>query len=212
MRMRVRTTITAVSALGLLTVLTACDGGAITVEAHPASTPPASSAPASPAAPSTSAPASTNAKPVVPADSNDSATSFKAEFSIQRQDVGMIMLTNTSGHTVTVQGWPALTFTNAHGDKTTVPTQKVEVPGPGPSISVVAGGSVFAPVAWTDGDKGDTSTIVADGVQVTPPKGKKPVDTKFVGADGTAAGYYEFAITSVKIGTLQSSPKDLLEF
>jgi len=203
--MRVRTIITAVSALGLLTVLTACGGGSISAsaEAHPASAPAASPTPTQ--TPTTTSKAS-------PVDANESAASFKAEFSIQRQDVGMIMLTNTSGHAVTVQGWPALTFMNQRGDQVAVPTQKVEVPGPGPSISVVAGGSVFAPVAWTDGDKADESTIVADSVKVAPPGTEKPVDTKFVSMDGTTPGYYQFAITSVKIGTFQSSPQNLLAF
>ena len=210
--MRVRTIVTAVSALGLLTVLTACDGGAVTASIQPLQS-------AAPAVSSTPAPSASNApstgnktQPAVPADSNQAATSFKAEFSIQRQGVGMIMLTNTSGHTVTVRGWPSLSFTNAHGDKVTVPTQKVEVPGPGPSISVVNGGSVFAPVAWTDGDKGDTSTVVADGVQVVPPNAAKPVETKFTGIDGSDAGYYQFALKSVKIGTFQSSTHNLLAF
>jgi hypothetical protein len=207
--MRVRTIITAVSALGLLTVLTACGGGSVSasVEAHPASAPATSSTP-TPTPPATT----TKASPVVPVDATESAASFKAEFSIQRQDVGMVMLTNTSGHTVTVQGWPALTFMNQHGDQVAVPTQKVEVPGPGTSISVVAGGSVFAPVAWTDGDKADDSTIVADSVAVTPPGTEKPVDTKFVSVDGATPGYYQFAITSVKIGTFQPSTQNLLAF
>jgi hypothetical protein len=196
-----------VSALGLLAMVTAC--GAATPSAG-------SSTGTVPAAPATAAVVATTtttaATTKVAAGDQASAASFKAELSIQRQDVGMVMLTNTSGHSVTVQGWPQLTFSNAHGDRLSVPSQQVEVPGPGPSITVVAGGSVFAPVTWTDGDKGDDSTYVADGVEVIPPGAKAPVVTKFVALDGSSPGYYEFAIKSVKVGTFQSSTQNLLEF
>jgi hypothetical protein len=197
--MRVQKIALAVPALGLVAMVAACGAAAPS---------------ASPAAPAPVTSAAPVAKAAVTAKTTDqeSAASFTAEFSIQRQDVGMVMLTNTSGRTVTVQGWPKLTFTNAHGDILSVPTQQVEVPGPGPSMTVVAGGSVFAPVAWTDGDKGDDSTFVADGVAVTPPGAKTPVTTKFVALDGTSPGYYEFDLKSVKVGTLQPSTHNLLEF
>lgn len=197
-----------VPALGLLAMVTACGAATPSASPAPAAVPSAPVAAAAAKTPVAKTAATTKQETGSPA----SAASFTAEFSIQRQDVGMVMLTNTSGHTVTVQGWPKLAFSNAHGDTLSVPTQQVEVPGPGPSISVVAGGSVFAPVAWTDGDKGDDSTYVADGVAVIPPGAKTPVTTKFVGLDGTSPGYYEFDLKSVKVGTFQPSTHNLLEF
>jgi hypothetical protein len=211
--MRIPAVAPVVSMLGLLAVLTACGGGP---QAAPAAASPTPTTAVVSAGGTTSASASTTpsakSKNTPAAGVGDTAKSFKAELDMQRQDVAMVTLTNTSGHSVTVQGWPDLTFTNAHGDKLSVPAQKVEVPGPGPSITVVAGGSVFAPVEWTEGDKADDSTFVADGVAVTPPGGKSPVDTKFVGVDGTAPGYYEFDLKSVKIGTFQPSTHNLLQF
>jgi hypothetical protein len=202
--MRVSTTVAAVAMLGLLTVLTACGGGSLSVQGavHPSAS---ATTKANPTTFTTVTVPKTTTTPPVP-------TSFTAEFDVQRQDTGMIMLTNTSGHTVTVQGWSTLTFSNAHGDPLDVPTERVEVPGPGPSMTVVAGGSVFAPVQWTDGDKADDSTFVADSLAVVPPGARQPVDTKFVGVDGTTPGYYELDIKSVKIGTLQPTTHNLLEF
>lgn len=210
--MRVSTTVAAVAMLGLLTALTACSGGSLSAQTvvHP-SGPSATTAAPSPTT-FTTAPVPRTTTPQTTASSPATTASFTAELDVQRQDVGMIMLTNTSGHTVTVQGWSTLSFSNAHGDTLAVPTEKVEIPAPGPSISVVSGGSVFAPVQWTDGDKADDSTFVADSVEVVPPGADKPVTTKFVGVDGTSPGYYELDIKSVKIGTLQPSTHNLLSF
>jgi Protein of unknown function (DUF4232) len=210
--MRVPTTVAAVAMLGLLTALTACSGGSLSAQTvvHPSS-PSATTAAPSPTT-FTTAPIPRTTAPQTTAPPPATTASFTAELDVQRQDVGMIMLTNTSGHTVTVRGWSTLAFSNAHGDTLAVPTQKVEIPGPGPSITVVSGGSVFAPVQWTDGDKADDSTFVADTVEVIPPGAQQPVSTKFVGVDGTSPGYYELDIKSVKIGTLQPSTHNLLAF
>lgn len=216
--MRVRPILTAISALGLLTVLTACSGGTLTANFQPDST--SATAPTTATAPIPTVVTTTRAPATVPnrpkttqaAPAADSTASFTAELDIQRQDVAMIMLTNTSKHSVTVRGWSNLVFSNQLGDPVSVPTQHVDVPGPGPAITVVPGGSVFAPVEWTDGDKADDSTIVADGVQVTAPGTATPVDTKFVGIDGSTPDYYEFDLTSIKIGTFQSSTHNLLDF
>jgi hypothetical protein len=225
--MRTRTIVTTVSALGLLTVLTACSGGTLAVQAkvnpgstganhQPAGVPTSvvattdNATGAIGAIGATGTPTTKTVPPAVPRSSEPA--SFTAEVDIQRQDVAMIMLTNTGKHTVTVRGWSNLVFRNAAAEKLPVPTQKVEVPGPGPSISVVPGGSVFAPIEWTAGDKADTSTYVSDDVEVVPPGFSSPVRTKFVGLDGTDPGYYEFDLKSVKIGTFQASTHNLLEF
>jgi hypothetical protein len=199
--MRIATIVSGVSALGIATVLTACSG---------TTNPQVNAAPQGPAVAGAT---ESNHQPAV-ADKlvTAKAGSFTAQFTIQRQDVGMVILTNTSDHAVTVRGWSKLTFRNAENDVLPVPTQDVDVPGPGPSIRVVPGGSVFAPVQWTDGDKADDSTFVADDVEVVPPGATKPVTTKFVGIDGADPGYYEFDIKSVRIGTYQPTTHNLLAF
>lgn len=203
--MRVRTTVTAISALGMLTMLAACGGQVSAAVSIPAETGANHQPGVAPAGPVT-----TNAAPGTLAAAGPA--SFTAQFVVQRQDVAMIMLTNTSGHAVTVQGSPALSFTNAADQTLSVPTRQVDVPGPAVSINVVPGGSVFAPVEWTQGDKGDAATLVADGVQVVPPSAGTPVSTKFVGVDGSTPGYYEFDMKSVEIGTFQASTQNLLSF
>lgn len=210
--MSVRTVVTAVSALGMLTVLAAC--GSPVHTASPGANHQPGEANGVGVGPATTSPATTSpaARTATPAALASGPASFTAELDVQRQDVAMIMLTNTGNHPVTVQGWSGLSFTNAANEPVSVPTQQVEVPGPGPSITVVPGGSVFAPVEWTQGDKADAATVVADGVQVVPPGAKTPVTTKFVGIDGSTPGYYEFDMTSVKIGTFQPSTHNLLEF
>jgi Protein of unknown function (DUF4232) len=211
--MRVRAIVTAVSTLALLTGLTACTGGVVSgsVTVNPSTPAPTSGAAlaSAPSASSSAAPTtSAHAAPV----SAPQPASFTAELDIQRQDVGMVTLTNTSDHPVTVQGWTPLTFTNQHGDTLPVPVRKVEVPGPGRSLTVLPGSSVFAAVTWKDGDKASSSTFVSDGVALTAPGAKSPIGMKVVGIDGQAPAYYEFDITSVELGPLQPDTHNLLEF
>jgi hypothetical protein len=217
--MRVRTVLTSVSAAGMLATLAACGSGPVdaAVSMNPANTGSnhqpgvANTGPAT-TTPATTTPATAAAHPVAATETAADPASFSAQLVVQRQGVAMIMLTNTGRRPVTVRGWSSLSFTNAAGEALDVPERPVNVPGPSQSISVVPGGSVFAPVEWTEGDKADASTYVADGVRVVPPGATKPVDTKFVGIDGSTPGYYEFDMKSVEIGTFQPSTHNLLEF
>jgi uncharacterized protein DUF4232 len=201
--MRIRAIVVGVSMLGLAVGLTAC--GAISSQAG------------------TGAGASSVAKDQAATDDTDAvvagddtvtgtAASLTAEFSVQRADVALITLTNNGNKPVTVQGWPELSFTNAHGDALTVPVEKVEVPAPATAITVPPGSSIFAPATWTSGDKADLDTFVADGVAVVPPGATTGVATKVTAIDGSAPGYYEFRLKSVKIGTFQNSTHNILSF
>jgi uncharacterized protein DUF4232 len=211
--MRIRAVVVGVSMLGVTVGLTACGAAATTGQVRTGAG----------AAAVAENPAATDTTDAVVA-GNESATDsgtetgtetaapLTAEFSVQRADVAMITLTNSGNKPVTVRGWPELSFTNAHGDTLAVPVEKVEVPAPATAITVPPGSSIFAPVAWVSGDKADLDTFVADGVAVVPPGASTAVTTKVTAMDGSAPGYYEFRMKSVRIGTFQDSTHGILSF
>jgi uncharacterized protein DUF4232 len=205
--MRIRAVVVGASTPGLAVGLTACGAAATTGQARTG---------AGSAAVAEHQGATDTTDAVVAG--NDTATDtgtaapLTAEFSVQRADVAMITLTNNGNKPVTVRGWPELRFTNAHGDTLTVPVEKVEVPAPATAITVAPGSSIFAPVAWASGDKADLDTFVADGVAVVPPGAGTAVTTTVTAMDGSAPGYYEFRLKSVRIGTFQDSTHNILSF
>src|SRR6476469_6911981 len=207
--MRIRAIVVSVSMLGLAIGLTAC--GAISSQAGTGAGP-SSVAKDQAATNATNATDATDAVVAGDDTATGTATSLTAEFSVQRTDVALITLTNNGNKPVTVQGWPELSFNNAHGDALTVPVEKVEVPAPATAITVPPGSSIFAPATWTSGDKADLDTFVADGVAVVPPGATTGVATKVTAMDGSAPGYYEFRLKSVKIGTFQNSTHNILSF
>jgi Protein of unknown function (DUF4232) len=141
-----------------------------------------------------------------------SSTHLAAEVSVQRANVALITLMNNGSSPVTVDGWPELDFTNAHGDHVSVPVQQVEVPTPAQTLTIPPGSAVFAPMTWVEGDKSEDDTVVADGVEVIPPGASRGVETRVIALDGTEPGYYEFALKSIKIGTFQESTHNILTF
>ncbi|MEU4667189.1 DUF4232 domain-containing protein [Amycolatopsis sp. NPDC023774] len=147
-----------------------------------------------------------------PAVQQESRQSFHAELTIQDQGLGLLALENTGKDPVTIQGWPALQFLAADNSPLKVPTQNVDIPGAGPSITLRPGTNAFAGVKWETGDKGSTDTFVATTLKLTPPHGTSATVVDVIGTDGKKAGYSEFDLTSVKVGTLQPSTQGVLVF
>jgi Protein of unknown function (DUF4232) len=223
--MRMRTIVVAGSALALLTALTACSSS--TPAAGQSATTAAHGAPgASGAAPATTGGAAAGggggagggaAAPGHGGEGDPSgasviAASFRAELTIQKAGLGLLTLTNVSKNDVTLKGWPTLEFLNAANEPVAVPTQKVNVPGAGPSITVAPGRTAFAGVKWAVGDKGATSTFVATSVQLTPPAGTGRINVSIVGTNGHSGGDVELDMTSAQVGTLQPSSQGVLVF
>lgn len=218
--MRVSSIIVAGSALALLTVLAGCGGGSGN---SAAGTPSSSVAPWTTV--STTVPPSTTTRGVVtgtrPAPTSraagggsaaGTASSFRADLTVQHAGLGLLAVTNTTKRAVTVRGWPTLAFLNAANETVSVPLQQVAVPGAGPSIAIGPGETAFAGVQWTVGDKADPRTFVATTLRLTPPGSTGWVDVNVIGSDGQQVGYPEFDLTSARIGTLQPSSQGVLVF
>lgn len=140
------------------------------------------------------------------------ASSFRADLTVQRAGLGLLALTNTSGRPVTVQGWATLQFLNAANQTVAVPLRKVAVPGAGPSITIGPGQTAFAGVRWTVGDKADPKTFVATTLRLMPPGGTGWANVNVIGVNGDEDGYPEFDLTGAEIGTLQPSSQGVLVF
>jgi hypothetical protein len=103
-------------------------------------------------------------------------------------------------------------FLGADNSPLDVPIKNVEIPGEGPSITLPPGTNAFAGVKWEIGDKADTATRVATGIEMTPPGGTGSTFVDVIGLDGQPAQYAEFPIRSVKVGTLQPAAQGVLVF
>lgn len=140
------------------------------------------------------------------------SASFKADLTIQQAGLGLLALTNTGTQTVTIKGWPTLTFLNQANEPVGVSVQNVSVPGAGPSIPIGPGQTAFAGVKWVVGDKADPKTAVATSLSLTPPGGSKAINVNVIGTNGQSGGYIEFDFTSAQVGTLQPSSQGVLVF
>ncbi|WP_326565797.1 DUF4232 domain-containing protein [Amycolatopsis rhabdoformis] len=202
--MRVNTIVQGAAGIAVLFALTACSS---------APAPQAAAAP--PQSPSAATAQPTNAdKPASVVRQNDNAakTSFHAELTIQDQGLGLLALENTGKTPVTIQGWPTLRFLAADNSPLKVPTQNVDIPGAGPSITLRPGTNAFAGVKWETGDKGSTDTFVSTTLELTPPHATTSTVVDVIGTDGKKVAYPELDLTSVKVGTLQPSTQGVLVF
>ena len=214
--MRLRTIVVSGALLALAGVLTGCGagnsaaGGATSSAVAPAS----SGVPTAPTSTSTVVGAvdAAGTGGTAGGSSSTSATSFTADLTIQQAGLGLLAVTNSGKHTVTIQGWPSLTFLNEANEPVSVPLRKVSVPGAGPAISLAPGRTVFAGVKWVTGDKGDPKTAVATSISLTPPGSSKAINVNLIGTNGKSGGYIEFDMTSVEVGTLQPATQGVLVF
>jgi Protein of unknown function (DUF4232) len=211
--MHVRKIVFAGSTLALLAALTACRGDLSAAPSSSAVVQDSVSSIPAPAGTSTTAASEPKAGEAAAAGSGKAAaSSLKVDMTTQKQGLGLLTLTNTGRDTVTVNGWPKLTFLNAANEELSVPVRQVDVPGPASAINLKPGQSAFAGMKWTDGDKGSASTYVATTLKVGVSGAAAPVPVSVTGENGQPAGYYEFDVTSVQVGTLQPFRQGVLTF
>ncbi|QRP47399.1 DUF4232 domain-containing protein [Amycolatopsis sp. FDAARGOS 1241] len=204
-----------VAGIAAVFALAACSGGGTTGAQQPSSDLVAnSSTSAAPTATSSvpNAQPSTQQPHTGAAPASVAASGFHAELTIQQPGLGLLALENTGKSAVTIEGWPQLQFLAADDSQLKVPTQNVEIPGPGPSITLRPGTNAFAGVKWETGDKGNPSTFVATTLKLVPPHGSGSTVVDVIGTDGQKVGYPEFDVTSVKVGTLQPSTQGVTVF
>lgn len=199
--MRIRQVVLPALVCTMMVGLTACGSGSSTTATvtTTASAPATSTSNQVAAAPATS-------------NSNASAAGFTVDLTIQQDGLGLLSVQNNGTTKATIDGSPTLTFLNAANETLSVPVHNVNIPGAATSITLAPGENAFAGVKWTDGDKASVSTFVATTLKVTPPGSTAPVVANVIGTSGKKQTYYEFDITSVKVGTLQPTTQGVLVF
>jgi hypothetical protein len=194
----------AVPALALLTALTACG------EPTPGDT---TSAPgtSAPAATSTTKPATGATKPATePAAGagaactvGDLEVTIAAQGTGEKDEKGMVVVTNTGAKNCTAKGWLTISLYNAADEAVDVPTEKVNEPGPADTVEIKAGGSAFAGIKWTRCDKADASCAVGNTIRWSlegSGKGAVAELESFPAAEKSG-----ITMKALKVGTLQPS-------
>ncbi|NDZ77735.1 DUF4232 domain-containing protein [Streptomyces sp. SID10853] len=81
-----------------------------------------------------------------------------------------LVLTNTSGHTCTVSGFPGLAFVDNGGSQVSVDPARTGASGG--AVKVAPGGSAWAPLSFTNPEVSGSGTVTPPTVRVTPPDEK----------------------------------------
>jgi hypothetical protein len=193
----------AVPALALLTALTAC------AEPTPAPGTPASKATASTTEPT--AAETTGATDGGTGGINGKAACVLEDLEVtiaaqgtgEKDEKGMVVVTNAGRKNCTVKGWLTITLYNAADEPVDVPTEKVNEPGPAETVEIKAGGSAFAGIKWTRCDKADADCAVGNTIRWTPESSGKGVVAEL--ESFPAAEKSGITMKALKVGTLQPS-------
>lgn len=81
-----------------------------------------------------------------------------------------LVLTNTSGHTCTVSGFPGLAFVDNGGSQVSVDPARTGASGG--TVKVAPGGSAWAPLSFSNPEVSGSGTVTPPTVRVTPPDEK----------------------------------------
>ncbi|HWS39421.1 MAG TPA: DUF4232 domain-containing protein [Actinoplanes sp.] len=159
----------AVPALALLTALTACGGNTTatgtTAPAAPATSEAAAATTAATTAAATTAPSVEKDKSGNSCAPGDLKVSIGAQGTGEKDEKGMVIVTNDGKKNCTVKGWPTFVLYNPADEAVDVPTKQVNEPGPASTVEIKAGGSAFAGIKWTQCDKGDTTCGVGNTIK-----------------------------------------------
>jgi hypothetical protein len=116
----------------------------------------------------------------------------------------MVTLTNNGKHACTLDGWLSISPVNAANEVVSVPTRKVDQPGPAEAFTVKPGTSAFAGIKWTVCAESDADCDWSNSLRVS---------VKGAAADGPFAELEDFPnperngirMKALQIGTLQPS-------
>ncbi|GIE36923.1 hypothetical protein Ait01nite_099680 [Actinoplanes italicus] len=201
----------AVPALALLTALTACG------EPTPGGTTsaPGTSTPAATSTTGTTKPATGTTKPATgttkPAAGTakaacavgDLEVTIAAQGTGEKDEKGMVVVTNTGAKNCTVKGWMTIALHNAADEAVDVPTEKVNEPGPADTVEIKAGGSAFAGIKWTQCGKADASCAVGNTIRWSLDGSGKGAVAELEGFP--AAEKSGITMKALKVGTFQPS-------
>ncbi|MEU5079753.1 MULTISPECIES: DUF4232 domain-containing protein [Streptomyces] len=160
-----------------------------------ASSAPVSSAPArtaSPAPPGTTAPSGgTTAAPATPAGGSRCHTS-ELRASVGRNDPGAgqenfpVVLTNTSGRTCTLRGYPGAAFVNASGGQLGADPRRT--PGTPVTVTVRPGQSAWAGLTFSNPEVSGARSAAPAALLVTPPDERDPLRAAWPGGPVPVSG------------------------
>lgn len=168
-----------------------------------AATSSAASAPAATAsavAAATTKPASSGVKKCTDADVKVEVT-WQPQAEQGNTRMGLVAVTNKSAASCTVNGRATLVLTNAADEAVTVPTKKVDEPGPATAITLKPGTTAFQGAKWTTCDKGDESCPTGNGLRYTLTTGTATKGADLIDfPDPTKSN---LTMKSLQVGTLQ---------
>lgn len=94
-----------------------------------------------------------------------------------------LVLTNGSGHTCTVYGFPGLAFVDGGGHQVSVDPERTSAPKA--RISLAPGESAWAPLSFTNPQMTDAKTVTPASVKITPPDELDPLTIPWSGGSVT---------------------------
>jgi hypothetical protein len=114
----------------------------------------------------------------------------------------MLVVTNTTDSACNVAGWATLKVGDPSGAVNDVRFRNVEQPGPAEPVTLEPGRSAFAGIKWVACDKGSTSCLAGNSIQVGLPGGGTQYAELSGFPDPEKAG---ITWASVQVGTFQPS-------
>ncbi|MFJ1596625.1 DUF4232 domain-containing protein [Streptomyces sp. NPDC088261] len=97
-----------------------------------------------------------------------------------------LVLTNTSGHTCTVDGFPGLAFLNKAGQQVSVDPERAKVTGT--LVKLAPGRSAWAPMTFGNPEITGVTTVTPASVLITPPDEKDALKVAWTGGSVTNTG------------------------
>ncbi|MFC0554519.1 DUF4232 domain-containing protein [Planotetraspora thailandica] len=174
-----------------------------TSETSPITSTPTGVTPSASDAPASSTPVGGGATPAC------TATDIKVTLTEQPQRregdsrMALVHLTNASGRTCNVGGWPVITLANAADEAVAVPTKNVAQPGKSVPADLAPGGGAFAGIKWTICDKAAADCPAGNTIKVGLAKGGPLVAATLEGFPNPEQSGITFK--SLQVGTIQPS-------
>ncbi|MFI9269122.1 DUF4232 domain-containing protein [Kitasatospora sp. NPDC052896] len=130
---------------------------------------------------------------------------LKADVQLQSAGSAMVMLTNTSARTCTVDGYLGYGGLLADNSQVNLPTNRVAYPGAPSLITLKPNTTAFSGLKWSGCDKSDATCHVLAGAVVTPPNETTQLTANVLGTDGQPVTQFDVSSAGLTVGSLQPS-------
>ncbi|MGP3977085.1 DUF4232 domain-containing protein [Streptomyces sp. 8N114] len=99
-----------------------------------------------------------------------------------------IVLTNKSGSTCTVHGFPGFAFLNSDGDQVSLDPERDGSGATTRTVELSPGKSAWAPLSYTNPEMTDVPTVTPDSALITPPDQRASIRVDWSGGPVSATG------------------------